>query len=195
MPNHKFRYTDLEVLEQNPLTGNYHLLIVGTFNADIPDNEAVWFYGRPENEFWCLLPRMMNDPTLHPIDRNEPLVELSQVWRNYCREKRIIIVDIFKEVFPEIHGHGDNELDHLQEHEFIAFNFQQAFANASFDAVLFTWKGMTNNTLTAIKQQYIAHFQPTGSGIFHMVSPGNKYSKSRHYKLTKWKEEYEVLLA
>src|SRR5687768_13910531 len=123
MPSHKFRYTDLEVLEQHPIQGDFHLLVIGTFNADIPGNGASWFYGRPENEFWCLLPRMMNDDTLHPVDRPEPIADLTELWKDYCSRKRVIIVDVFKEVVQDLNGHGDNELMNLNEEDYIPYDF------------------------------------------------------------------------
>jgi len=193
MPDHIFRYTDLEFLETNPPQGKYHLLIVGTFNADIKGNNATWFYGRPENEFWCLLPRMMNEPTLHPVDRDEDMATLTQLWKNYCNDKRIIIVDLFKAVHKNLVNHSDKNLKTLTLREYTAFDFQTAFTQTQFDAVLFTWKGMNNNTLTRLKSQYINFFEPQGSLIMHMLTPSLAYSKPRSYKLEKWKEEYSSL--
>lgn len=192
MPDHKFRYSDLEVLEDNPQQGKYHLLVVGTFNAAIEDNEASWFYGRPENEFWCLLPRMMNEPTLHPVDRDEPVEELTALWKQFCRDKKIIIVDFFKAVHKELTNHSDKELKELNENEYTAFDFKKAFASAQFDAVLFTWVGMDNNRLTLLKNQYIDFFEPKGSRIMHLLTPSLAYAKPRNFKLAQWKRTYDI---
>ena len=144
MTKHKF-IDDLEALENNPLIGNFLLLVVGTFNADINDNNALWFYGRPENEFWCFLPRMMNNPTLHPVDRNESLKELSDIWRKYCENNKIIIVDLFKSVEKDLVNHSDKELKSLNKNEYKLFDYKKAFEKANFNAVLFTWKGINGN--------------------------------------------------
>lgn len=192
MPNHLFRYTDLELLENNPPQGKYHILVVGTFNAAIEGNEATWFYGRPENEFWCLLPRMMNEPTLHPVDRDEPIEELTAKWKQFCIDKRIILVDLFKAVHKELTNHSDKELKQLNENEYIAFDFERAFTEAQFDAVLFTWVGMDNNRLTILKNQYIDFFEPKGSSIMHMLTPSLAYAKPRNFKLAQWRQQYHV---
>ena len=190
---HKFNESDLIRQERNPLQGNYHILVVGTFNPARYDNAAHWFYGRLENEFWCLLPRMMNQPTLHQIDRNENPAELANVWKQYCLDKRIIIVDIFKEVFTELPGYGDKYLQNLIPEQYTPFNFEQAFANAHFDGLLFTWKGELPNTLTTLKHQYINFFQPQGTHVMHMLTPSMAYAKSRNFKLQQWKQQYEPI--
>lgn len=193
MPDHLFRYTDLEHLENNPPQGKYHLLVVGTFNAAIEGNEATWFYGRPENEFWCLLPRMMKKPTLHPVDRDETIEELTVLWKQFCIDKRIIIVDLFKAVHIELPNHSDKELKHLNEDDYTTFDFRAAFGNTEFEAVMFTWIGIDNNRLTSMKNQYMQFFEPKGSRVMHMLTPSLAYPKPRNFKLAQWKEQYELL--
>lgn len=190
MPQHLF-IDELEALENNPPQGHYHLLVVGTFNANIPGNAASWFYGRPENEFWCLLPRMMGRPTLHPVDRDEPILELTNIWKAYCAEKRIMFVDIFKEVVPVLAGHSDKYLQKLQPEEYHLFDFKTAFANTQFDAIFFTWKGQVKGTLTNIKKQYTQFFSNTPA--LHMLTPSMAYAKSRHFKLEQWKQQYQLI--
>lgn len=57
-------YGELEQLELKPLVGTFSILIVGTFNAAIPSNNAEWYYDRPENEFWFLLPKCLISTSL-----------------------------------------------------------------------------------------------------------------------------------
>jgi len=194
MTIHKFIISDLEYLENNPPVGKHHLLVVGTFNADINGNEAKWFYGRPGNEFWCLLPRMMDEPTLHPVDRVESLDELVEVWKIYCKNKRIIIVDLFKTISTELKDHNDKEFAKLKVMEYSLFDFKKAFLNSTFDGILFTWKGgEEKNTLTSIKKEYETFFESKGSKIMHMLTPALTYPKPRSFKLAQWKNEYEKL--
>ena len=188
--DHLFRYSDLEILENNPPVGKFKILVVGTFNGDIEGNIASWFYGRPENEFWCLFPRMLELPTLHPVDRGEPIEELTHQWKNFCSENKIIIVDIFKSVNVDLPNHADANLEHLQQNQFTEFNFEQAFANCTFENVMFTWKGEKNNTLTDFKIRYTNYFQEKESRIIHLVTPSNAYSKPRSFKLNSWIESY-----
>lgn len=191
MPNHKF-IDELNTLENSPRVGDYHMLVVGTFNADIPGNDAGWFYGRPENEFWCLLPRMLGFPTLHPVDRDEPIGELVQMWKRFCNDNRIVIVDMFKQVQIDLTGHADKLLYPLQPNQYTPFNFEQAFANAHFEHVLFTWKGFDakQGTLTMNKQLYVDYFTGQGSNIMHMLTPSNAFSETRWFKLNSWRANY-----
>lgn len=193
MPVHKFNESDLIPLEQNPLQGSYHMLVIGTFNPARNDNPAQWFYGRPENEFWYLFPRMMGFQSLHPADTDETLTRAYDSWTQFCIEKRIIIIDIFKEVFVELPNYADKHLHDLQPSQYSPFLFQQAFANVTFERVLFTWKGQQRNALTMLKQQYINFFEPRGSRIMHMVTPSLAYAESRYLKLHSWREQYNSI--
>ena len=90
--------SDLENIEKKNLKGNYEILIVGTFNANIKGNSAPWFYGRPENEFWYLLPSMLGFNSLHPNDNESKIEDLVPKWKLFCESQKIIIVDIFKTI-------------------------------------------------------------------------------------------------
>lgn len=190
MPEHLFKYTDLEPLENHPPQGEYEILIVGTFNGDIEGNLATWFYGRPENEFWCLLPRMLNKRSLHPVDCDQSVAELTEIWKQFCKDNRIIIIDLFKDILVDLPNHADENLVVLQPNQYIAFNFEKAFASCRFKNVMFTWKGISNNTLTDFKHNYINYFQPKGSKIIHLLTPSLAYAKSRYFKLNQWKGAY-----
>jgi G:T/U-mismatch repair DNA glycosylase len=121
---HLFK-ADLEHLEDNPLTDNYKILVVGTFNASISGNSAQWFYGRPENEFWCLFPRMLGFESMHPVDRNEDETELAELWRGFCKTNEIIIVDLFKEVKENLPNHADSNLQNLKKKNTIDLNLKK----------------------------------------------------------------------
>ena len=190
MPNHKFRYTDLETLEQKPLQGAFSILLVGTFNADILNNDALWFYGRQKNMFWSLFPRMLGDTSLHPNHRPETINNLTPIWKEYCSVRRIIIVDLFKSVLVNLNGHSDSELQALAMNQVIPFDYETAFQNCSFEKVLFTWKGVNPNLLTSLKTDYINYFAAKGSSIGHLLTPSKAYRKSDEFKLNQWIEVY-----
>ena len=88
---HKFAdYLDLNLLDFEPTT-----LIVGTFNPgwDNINNNAQWFYGRTHdahgnqnNNFWDVLPRLYNEPSL--------INGTPQQWRTFCSRKQIAITDL-----------------------------------------------------------------------------------------------------
>jgi len=180
MPEHLFKQTDLELLENHTPKGEYEILVVGTFNGDIEGNLATWFYARPENEFCCLFPRMLGKSTLHPVDREESIQELTFLWKRFCNDNKIIIVDLFKDIIVDLPNHSDKNLAVLQPNQYIAFDFQKAFGNCKFKRVMFTWKGMVkNNALTNLKVQYINYFQCRGSRIAHLLTPSMSYAKSK----------------
>ncbi|KQN35793.1 hypothetical protein ASE92_06510 [Pedobacter sp. Leaf41] len=88
--NHKFyEFLNLDRLDFKPNT-----LIIGTFNPEWPENnQAEWFYGRthdsygkPNNNFWDVLPRVYGEDSLinnHPTK-----------WKDFCRRNKIAITDL-----------------------------------------------------------------------------------------------------
>jgi G:T/U-mismatch repair DNA glycosylase len=80
--NHKFiEYLNLERLDFEPTT-----LIVGTFNPLIEGNKAEWFYGRFDNNFWDVLPRLYGENSMRCCKPNE--------WRKFCKRHKIAITDL-----------------------------------------------------------------------------------------------------
>ena len=60
MLQHRF-YHELSTLENTPVQSDKNVLVFGTFNAadqDGLDNDALWYYGRCQNEFWYLFPQI-----------------------------------------------------------------------------------------------------------------------------------------
>jgi hypothetical protein len=80
--NHKFKdYLNLEKLDYKPTT-----LIVGTFNPLIEGNKAEWFYGRFDNNFWDVLPRIYGEQSMRCSKPDE--------WKAFCKHQRIAITDL-----------------------------------------------------------------------------------------------------
>lgn len=187
---HLFRETDLEVLENKPPLGKFKILVVGTFNGNIEGNTANWFYGRPENDFWYLFPQMLGIQSLHPSHRKESMNDLILIWKKFCIENKIYIVDLFKDVSVNLKTHSDKNLHNLSPNEYTLFNFKKSFSNCTFDFIMFTWKGQVKNTLTSIKKEYEIFFSQKNSKVIHLVTPSRAYRKSRDFKLKQWKFEY-----
>ena len=92
---HKFAaYLGLNRLDFEPIT-----LIIGTFNPgwDNLNNNAQWFYGRTHdangnqnNNFWDVLPRLYNEPSL--------INGTPQQWRAFCSGKQIAITDLIANI-------------------------------------------------------------------------------------------------
>lgn len=79
---HKFkRHLNLQKLNFVPET-----LIVGTFNPNIEGNKAEWFYGRFDNNFWDVLPRLYGEKSMRCSTTSE--------WKSFCKEHKIAITDL-----------------------------------------------------------------------------------------------------
>jgi G:T/U-mismatch repair DNA glycosylase len=84
--NHKFlNYLNLERLDFEPTT-----LIVGTFNPLVEGNSAQWFYGRIDNNFWEVLPRLYGESTLRCSTPRE--------WKLFCKRHKIAITDLIESI-------------------------------------------------------------------------------------------------
>lgn len=149
MLTHRF-ISDLRNLEQErtylgqPVQGLYRYLIIGTFNPDnnscVKQNNAQWFYGRNQSKFWKYVPIGMHNGSLHPTDN--PGIQ-PQIWKNYCVNNRIIIIDLVKSIdspnpLPDF---GDDIVDvsinnNLSNVEY--FHIHQAFHGVTFDKVIYS---------------------------------------------------------
>lgn len=78
-----FDYLNLDKLTYTPQT-----LIVGTFNPSWPEeNNAKWFYGRTENNyFWEVLPKIYDEESLIKAGPKE--------WKAFCEKHKIAITDL-----------------------------------------------------------------------------------------------------
>lgn len=85
--NHKFKkYLNLDRIDFEPTT-----LIVGTFIPEWPDgNPAGWFYSRPGNCFWDVLPRLYGEPSL--------INATPSAWKQFCRNKQIAVTDLISAI-------------------------------------------------------------------------------------------------
>ena len=88
---HKF-FNDLNlsyIKDYDPET-----LIIGTFNPGWKNinNDAAWFYGRKENNFWDVLPLVYGEE--HGL-RNLQLDDecKKKVWQDFCKKHKIAITD------------------------------------------------------------------------------------------------------
>jgi G:T/U-mismatch repair DNA glycosylase len=80
--DHKF----IDFLTLDKLDFKPKILIVGTFNPLIEGNDANWFYGRKENNFWDVLPRIHGEPSLKNASPKE--------WKRFCKRNLIAITDL-----------------------------------------------------------------------------------------------------
>jgi len=70
------------------------ILIIGTFNPDTNNNPADFFYCRPKNHLWTLLPSAFNEPDLKKASKADKL--------SFIRMHKIDFTDLISEIsIPE----------------------------------------------------------------------------------------------
>lgn len=191
MPNHKF-LSDLEAIENSNSTEPISILIVGTFNGITKNNSANWFYGRPQSEFWYLLPKAMGYQSLYPSDIDKDPVTSVPLWKKFCQDNNIVIVDLLKQTSKEILNHSDSQLADLTANECIFFDFGKAFQKRKVDKLFFTWKDEKNEKRLVQKRklEMLEYFKNKGTGCYHLESPSPNNQKGRYEKLIRWKEAF-----
>lgn len=192
MLQHRF-YHELSTLENTPVQSDKNVLVFGTFNAadqDGLDNDALWYYGRCQNEFWYLFPQIFGHQSLH--QREHPDVtprQLAERWKIYCTQNGVIIVDIFKSINGNLPNHGDAVIENPMLYDF--FDYQQAFQQVHFNIVIFTWKSRTNKHILGRRKEEIhSWFSQRGSRVLHMITPSYAYPKIKESKLESWIQLY-----
>lgn len=83
----------------NPKT---ETLIIGTFNPEIPDNDAEFFYGRSRNYLWRLLPTAFGKKDLKGASKIEKF--------KFIKDHKIDLTDLIEEIQVE-EGQEDNYYD------------------------------------------------------------------------------------
>jgi G:T/U-mismatch repair DNA glycosylase len=185
-------HDELVALEQGNYTKPIKILVVGTFNPDLSDNEAKWFYGREINEFWFLFPRMLGFASLHPADIKDER-EHHLVCKEFCDANNILIVDILKQVNAELKGYTDSEIDKLDMEQVIPFDFKAAFVSNKPEKVIFTWKGNSGKITGVLKKKFIDYLIENNIKYCEMPSASPIYRKGRKAKLNEWMEAYESI--
>lgn len=80
------------------------ILIIGTFNPDTEENIADFFYGRPRNFLWTLIPTAFNETSLKGKPKNEKL--------KFIEKYMIDFIDLIAEVeVEEVANYDDGYLD------------------------------------------------------------------------------------
>lgn len=192
MPTTRHKFYDELTDTEKSAKDEYKILIVGTFNADFKRNDAKWFYGRSESEFWFLLPKSIGFDSLYASDLNVSLEEASIQQKEFCAKHGIMIIDIFKTVTTEEHlnSHSDKKLKNLSEGEYETFNFKSAFSNCSIGVVAFTWRSEDKSTKNKIKSKMIEYFEEKGIKCISLISPSQAAPGGRYKKLQEWRLKF-----
>lgn len=192
---HKF-LNILESYENEPLTGLYSILIIGTFNPEPTEkfkNDALFFYGRRRNRLWYLLPKMLGKESLHWKENpGKSAEELAVLWKTFTKDNSVVIVDLIKAVeMNELKDFKDETLAG-KESKLIGFDFRKAFADTKFDCVIYTrstWNGI--GKIKELKDKADVFWKERNIPVCEMLTParGTK-GMTIEGKLEWWKENY-----
>ena len=85
----------------NPAT---ETLVIGTFNPETKDNKANFFYSRPRNFLWTIIPTIFNETSLKGNTLEEKL--------KFIEKYKIDFIDLISEVdVNEVTNYNDGYLD------------------------------------------------------------------------------------
>ena len=152
--------TDLEQCRtfcNTPIAEKNNILIVGTFNPSDAscekENTATWFYGRNQSKFWRYFPTALTGNSLHS---NDVSYIHSEMWKNYCIDNNIVIIDLVKSinVNNKLLKFGDREVECNINDDLTNtthFNINSAFKGITFNKVIYslTW---TDNYIPRLKR-------------------------------------------
>ena len=136
---HKFREHEI-----NPDT---KMLIIGTFNPDVDNNKATFFYGRDRNFLWSLLPKAFNKESLKKSNNQEKL--------EFIKEHNIDFVDLISEI----------EIDEGQENN---------YGDDYIDKKVTIWNDIVGNILKKLNIKEVYFTRTTFSNIPNMERKINK---------------------
>jgi hypothetical protein len=152
---HRFR-NDLIDIEENQrfcaekIQEKSKILVIGTFNPDkescVGENFASWFYGRNRSKFWRYFPNALTGNSLHP---NDGIENIPEVWKNYCVENRIVIIDLIKLIESDeiLQNFSDREVERKISQDLANtdyFEVKKAFKNVTFEKVIYSLRWTDN---------------------------------------------------
>ena len=143
---------ELELMEQQQIfcdaniNNKSKILVIGTFNPNndscSKENNALWFYGRNQSNFWRYFPKAISGKSLHPLDTH---LELPQTWKKFCVDNQIVIIDLIKTINNNeiLQNFGDREVEDKINPDLTNidyFKVEKAFRNISFERVIYSLK-------------------------------------------------------
>lgn len=115
------------------------ILIIGTFNPNIQNNEADFFYGRNRNYFWNLLPRLWNEENLKDKDIEQK--------KKFLLDKKIVITDLILCVeMNELQKDNFKDDNLLNVEEWNTNNIIKNLKSSNIKQVFFTRKTFNKST-------------------------------------------------
>ncbi len=168
-------------LNSYPLVGK-KILIIGTFNPDVSCNKAEFFYGRVQNHFWTLLPKVFSKESLKgDIQKQKEFLELHDIELSDL----ILRVEMSQE---NICSYGDDKLTNV-----IAYNTDNIIKNLSkgkTKAVYFTRKTFDKSVENIKNEIYkiIEYCEQNGIKFRFLPTPARFYNEK---KLDEWRNAFD----
>ncbi len=169
---HKFR--------DNKIHEKTEVLIIGTFNPDVENNDANYFYSRSKNYLWRILPFCFSEKDLKEEGKEEKI--------KFIEKHKISFIDLFQEINVE---------------ENIKMNFSDTFLESKINSckwtdIIFTIKNnplinkvcFTRKSFSGIPEiknsiQLVENYCNKNNIKFeYLVTPARFYSEN---KLNLWK--------
>lgn len=169
----KHKFVDLY-----PLQGK-KIVIIGTFNPDVPCNKAQFFYGRVQSHFWTLLPKVFNKESLKgDVQKQKEFLELYDIELSDL----ILSVELNEE---DICSYGDDKLTNVRLYN--TDNIIKSLAKGKTKEVYFTRKTFYKSVENIKKEIYkIKEYCEQNSIKFRFLpTPARFYNEK---KLEEWRE-------
>jgi len=125
---HKFR--------NHPFNIKSNILIIGTFNPDVPNNEADFFYGRTRNYLWELLPKVFNEESLKSKDKQSKL--------DFMNKYGLEFIDLISEINCDVGEENNYDDAYIDNKVNVWNNIIELLKNSSIKEVYFTRKSFQN---------------------------------------------------
>lgn len=159
------------------IQNNTKILILGTFNPDVDGNKAVFFYGRPQNHLWKLLPLIFGENNLKKgsIDKK----------KLFMKKHKIDFADLIYEVEIEKGQETNYEDKYLDKRVKKWFNIVKLLENdPSIKEVYFTRKTFVAIPNMKIKIDEIKDYCDKNNLKFECLETPSRFFNTD--KLKKW---------
>ena len=84
-------------------------LIIGTFNPNVPENNANFFYSTGRNYLWTILPHAFSEESLRGTEKADKLA--------FIRKRHIDFIDLISEVEVDVGREGSRSDKYLDKRE------------------------------------------------------------------------------
>jgi len=168
-------------LDKYPMEGK-KTVIIGTFNPDVEENKAEFFYGRSRNYFWNLLPKVFGYEPLKEKDIEEKI--------KFLNDNDIELTDLIYEIDiddDKLGNYSDENLKNVVKWN--TENIINILKKGSTKEVYFTRKTFKNIENIKNEIEKIKSFYEKNNIKFGYLPTPARFESDE--KLKEWKEKFE----